>query len=145
MCIRDSRSPLCGLRFPNQGQNNVGWILAIMQDRLMGDLRRRIARRGQTRVEIAVPAWEAAGCHLYANAMTSPKDIAGRPEVQHILVGPPRLDQCGRFAQGEVAIARPDYPVGEIERTPIGLHVKQSDHEVSVRGRGNGPEMDGDW
>jgi hypothetical protein len=59
---------LLSLGRADHGQDDVGGVLAVVKDLLVGHLQLGIGAEWVAGVGIAVPAWEAAGCHLQPDA-----------------------------------------------------------------------------
>src|SRR5437660_2018181 len=105
-----------------------------MQDGLLGDHRRIVGAEGSAGVEVAIPAREVAAGNIQADAMPDLENVAGRPQVDLILVRLARLDQRWSFSLREIAVARPDDAVGQILRETIGMDIDQPSYEIGIRG-----------
>lgn len=106
-----------------------------MQDRLACNCHLYICAKIVAGVWVPVPPWETARCDLKAYAVAGHEDVAGRPQVDDVKIGPARLDQRRFFALAQMAIARPYDAVGEIDRATVRKNVCESSHKVRIRCR----------
>src|SRR5438105_1532585 len=116
-------------------------MLGIVQDRLAGRPQLGVLSERVASVRVAIPAREVAGSYLQADAVTGLEDVAGGPQVDVEGVRLPGFEQ--RLRQ-TVSIPRANNAVGEIERAAVRVDVHQPRHEVGVRRRRAGPQLDVD-
>src|SRR5437660_10106569 len=107
-----------------------------MQDGLLGDHRRIVGAEGSAGVEVAIPAREVAAGNIQADAMPDLENVAGRPQVDLILVRLARLDQRWSFSLRESAVRRPDDPGGQIVRETSGVDIDQPSYDLGIKSAG---------
>src|SRR5258707_15079840 len=72
--------------------------------------------------------------------MASLKEIAGRPEINLVLVSLARLDQAWLLTLREMTIARTNDAIGQVLGITVGMHIDQARHKIGVRRARNGPQ-----
>ena len=102
-----------------------------MIDGLLGDLEFRVHSLFVAGVRIAVPHGEVAARDMHSDAMTLPKDIGGRKQIDRVLVGSVRLEQDWRFPDGLSEPGAED-AFGEVEGAAVRVDVDEACNEVRV-------------
>src|SRR2546430_13428773 len=106
---------------------------------------RAVLAHSVPRLRSAIPARETAARHIQADAMSLLKDIAGGPQIDLVLIHPPRLNQRWRLAAGKITISCSDNAIGQILRVSIGMDIDESRHKISIDGAGRSPQPHADW
>src|SRR6266446_5350731 len=145
-CKGGSSLPRVGASAPplrewHNRQHHIRGMLAIVQDGLMRNRQLTISAKIVSCIGIAVPAREIAACHIQANTVSSPEDIAGCPEVNFILVGCPRLNQRRSFSTLKVAITSTNDTICEILCITIRVNIHQARDKIGIWCARNGPYM----
>ena len=117
-------------------------MIGIMQDGLVGGDQFAVLAKSMAGVGIAVPAREVAASDVQANAMALLEDVAGGPQVDDVFVGFARLNQRGRGALREIAVAGANDAIVKILGVAIGIDIDEASDKIGIRRAGGGPEMD---
>src|SRR5271157_4038934 len=104
-----------------------------------------IRSKFMSRIGIAIPTREIATCYVQADTVPGSEDIAGCPEVDHIFVGSPWLNQRWSFPMRKVSITSADNTIGEILCIAIRVNIYQACYKIGIWRARNGPEMYFDW
>src|SRR6266496_603572 len=116
-------------------------MLAIVKDCLIRNFQLCISSKFMPRIGIAIPAREIAARYVQTNAVPSPEDIAGCPEIDLVFVGSPWLNQRCSFPVCKTSISSADNTIGKILRIAIGVNIYQACHKIGICRAGNGPKM----
>jgi hypothetical protein len=98
-------------------------VFGVVVNGLACRLHRGVDAKRVAGVRVSVVVREVAAGNLEANLMARQEDIAGGPNIDHVLVDLTRSD--GRGVLQRVAIPRADDPVVEIDRVSFGEDVDE--------------------
>src|SRR5207247_9120176 len=104
----------------------------IVVDNLPSLLHPRSDQERFAGVEITVEAWKVAARDVEPDSMTCLEDVAGRPQVDRVLIDRPGND--GISLLHRVAIAGSHNAVGQEAGVSIWLHVHQHRWQIGVEG-----------
>ena len=74
----------------------MGWVLGIVVDGLLGDVKFGIGARIAAGVQVAIEAGEVAAGNFQTDAMAGFEKVAGLPQLETVFVDSARLDEFRR-------------------------------------------------
>ena len=93
-------------------------MFGVAVNGLTCSLHRSVDAKRVTSIRVSVVVREVAAGNLQANLVSRQEDIAGGPNIDHVLVDLTRRD--GRRVVQRVAIPRPDDAIVQSDRVPLG-------------------------
>ena len=95
-------------------------------------------------VEVALPAREAATCHIQPDAMARQEGISGSPQINRDNVGGAWFHGTGGRLEA-VPVAHACNAIGQWNGAPVGIDIHQARDKIGVGRVGRDMQRDGDW